>query len=771
MRSPIETPRYATTTLGYPRVGQGRAYKWMLENFWAGKTSATELQQQAQQREAECWKIQRAAGVDLIPCGDFSLYDHVLDTAVMLGCIPERYGRDGSKITPELYFAMARGADGVPACEMTKWFDTNYHYMVPELPARFQLTENRPLSALQRARAILGETAKPWLLGPFTFLRLAGLSGADLAARLLELTPLYHRILQELAAENPAMVQIDEPALVGDVTEEEWRAFAACYQALSHANDRLCLQTYYGDVAPLWERLVALPVAGLGVDLVAGRKGNSSALLGRLFPRDKKLVLGLIDGRNVWRSDLNVALSLAKSIAELVAPEQLILAPSCSLLHLPETVIDEQALPHELKGGLYFAQERLSELKLLSRVLHRGIPAHEEEWDAARKKRQRWLTMEGRCVPAVRDRVQTLHDADFRRVPLAERAALQSERLRLPLLPTTTIGSFPQTKELRHARAQAAQNPEAYQSAIHEEVARVVRLQEDIGLDVLVHGEPERNDMVQFFAEQLPGFAVTQQGWVQSYGSRCVRPPLIYGDVWREKAMTVEMSRYAQSLTEKPMKGMLTGPITMLQWSFVRDDLPLCAVAYQIALAIRDEVQELEQEAQLAIIQIDEAAFREGLPLRRADWQAYLDWAVKAFRLASSGVQAHTQIHTHMCYSEFSDIIAAIAALDADVISIEDARSYGEMLDTLRDFQYPAAIGPGVYDIHSPNVPEVQEVAEKIRRTLERLPLEQVWVNPDCGLKTRGYEETIPALRHMVKAATIVRDEVLNGMALSGSKK
>jgi 5-methyltetrahydropteroyltriglutamate--homocysteine methyltransferase len=755
----MQTSTYATTTLGYPRVGQGRAYKWILENFWAGKTDAAELEKQAAAREAEIWQTQCDAGIDLIPAGDFSLYDHVLDTAAMFGCIPQRYGWDGGDITPALYFALARGADSIPACEMTKWFDTNYHYLIPELPTWFQLTCNRPLETLRRAQGVLGASAKPWLLGPFTFLKLANLSGGELAQRLEELTPLYERVLRELGAATSALVQIDEPSLVTDVSDDEWSAFAACYEKLAQANASLCVQTYYGDVAPLWSRLVKLPVAALGVDLVAGRKRNSSAILNCPFPTDKKLVLGVVDGRNVWRSDLNVALACVQNIGVLVPAERLLISSSCPLWHLPETVADEEKLSSDLRDGLCFARERLQELNLLARALRGGVSSVQAEWDAARAQRQRWLNMEGRRVPAVRERVEKLQETDFQRMPLQERSTLQRERLPLPLLPTTTIGSFPQTKELRAARAQARENPDAYRTAIREEIARVVALQEEIGLDVLVHGEPERNDMVQFFAEQLHGFAATQHGWVQSYGSRCVRPPLIFGDVWREHDMTVELSRYAQSLTGKPMKGMLTGPVTMLQWSFVRDDLPRREVAYQIGLAIRDEVLALEGVG-LPIIQIDEAAFREGLPLRRADWDEYLDWAVKAFRLTSSGVAPQTQIHTHMCYSEFSDIIGAIAALDADVISIEDARSYGEMLDTLREFQYPAGIGPGVYDIHSPNVPDAEAMADKIRRTLERLPLQNVWVNPDCGLKTRGYEETVPALKNMVEAAQRVRQDL-----------
>jgi 5-methyltetrahydropteroyltriglutamate--homocysteine methyltransferase len=752
---------FQTTTLGYPRVGRGRPYKWMLEDHWAGKTDAAALQEQARRREAECLVAQREAGITLVACGEFSLYDHVLDTAVMLGCIPERYGWDGGEVSPGLTFAMARGAGGVPPCEMTKWFDTNYHYLVPELPRAFQLTGNRPLSALRRAREVIGEAAKPWLLGPFTFLRLAGLSGPALTRRLEELTPLYRHLLVELARENLPFIQMDEPALVGDVSDDEWEAFARCYATLAEVNSALCIQTYYGDIAPVWSRLLKLPVAALGVDMVAGGERNQAAILGQPFPANKKLVLGVVDGRNVWRSNLDDRLALIGEIAAVIPGERLLLSPSCSLLHLPETVEDEGELPPDLRDGLCFARERLQELDLLARALRGGITSVAGEWETARRQRERWLAMEGRSVAAVRERVAALGEAEFRRTPLAERKELQQRRLQLPLLPTTTIGSFPQTPELRRARARAAEEPAAYEEAIRGEVERVVRLQEELGLDVLVHGEPERNDMVQFFAEQLPGFAATRQGWVQSYGSRCVRPPLLCGDVWRDCSMTAELSAYAQSLTEKPLKGMLTGPVTMLQWSFVRDDLPRAEVALQIALAIRDEAVALERDAGLSTIQIDEPAFREGLPLRRSDRETYLEWAVRAFRLASSGVSPETQVHTHMCYSEFGDILAAIAALDADVLSIEDARSYGEMLEVLRDFRYPAGIGPGVYDIHSPNVPPIEAVAAKIRRTLELLPAEQVWVNPDCGLKTRAYEEVIPSLRHMVAAARRVREDLL----------
>lgn len=751
---------YLTTTLGYPRVGRDRVYKWMLESFWAGEIDAAQLQQQAADRENEIWQTQQDAGIDLIPAGDFSLYDHVLDTATMLGCIPKRYAWDSnsSEITPELYFALARGADGIPACEMTKWFDTNYHYLVPELPEEFKLLKNRPLETLRRASVseTLTTAAKPWLLGPFTFLKLSNISGKELVKRLEELTPIYAQVLAELAAESSVLVQMDEPSLVTNISDEEWDAFAQCYKTIAATNPHLCIQAYYGDVAPLWSRLIELPVAALGVDMIAGGKRNFSAIASCSFPSDKKLVLGVVDGRNVWRSNLNDTLARVQQISSIVPPERTLISSSCPMWHLPETITDEENLQPQLRDGLCFAQERLQELNLLARALRNGPDAVRNDWDIAHERYTHWQHMTGRYVASVRSRVEKLQETDFQRQPLQERSTLQREHVPLPLLPTTTIGSFPQTAELRRARAQARKDPATYQKVIRDEIARTIKLQEEIGLDVLVHGEAERNDMVQFFAEQLHGYATTQQGWVQSYGSRCVRPPLIYGDVWREHDMTVEISRYAQSLTEKPMKGMLTGPVTMLEWSFVRDDLPLRDVAYQIGLAIRDEVLALEA-AGLPIIQIDEAAFREGLPLRHEDWQEYLDWAVKAFRLASSGVAPQTQIHTHMCYSEFSDIINAIAAMDADVISIEDARSYGEMLDTLRDFHYPAAIGPGVYDIHSPNIPKVEEIADKIRQTLERLPVESVWINPDCGLKTRGYEETVPALKHMVEATKNIR--------------
>lgn len=751
---------YATTIPGYPRIGVGRTYKKLLEGFWTGSVSQDQFALGIAELRTDRLTVQAHSGLDLIPCGDFSQYDHVLDTAVMLGCIPDRFAKWASTIDSALYFAMARGRDGVAACEMTKWFDTNYHYLVPELPTRFALTINSVADAYRHGREIVGDAAKPVVLGPFTFLKLARLSGAELAERLAELTPLYASILRDLEDAGAKIVQVDEPSLVGDISEDEWNAFQKCYEALGTANVRILIQTYYGHVGQYYKQLCALPVAGLGLDFVRGLAGNVAAIRAHGFPQTKVLAAGVINARNVWRTDLNAAYDLVQELAAVVEPRRLLVGTSCSLLHLPETVASETHLPPELKEGLCFARERLTEVSLLARALRDGKDAVSSEWAAAQTARRDWLDFEARHRTHVKDRVANLTDADFERLPYAERVELQRARLPLPPLPTTTIGSFPQTAELRHARARAAKDPAGYKATINAEIERVVRLQEDIGLDVLVHGEPERNDMVQFFAEQLSGFCATREGWVQSYGSRCVRPPLLYGDVERRHPMTLAEARYAQSLTAKPVKGMLTGPITILEWSFVRDDIPREEVAYQIALAVRDEAHDLETQAALQIIQVDEAAFREGLPIRHSDWHDYLRWAVRAFRLVAAGVSPDTQVHTHMCYSEFGDIIAAIAAMDADVISMEDARSDGAMLETLRDFHYQQQIGPGVYDIHSPNIPSVDLMVSKIMMTLGRLPVSQVWINPDCGLKTRSYAEVVPALANMVAATKLVRESL-----------
>jgi len=762
LTSPNSAAQYLTSIPGYPRVGTGRTYKKLLEGFWAGSISPAQFAEGVGNLRAERLTVQAESGLDFVPCGDFSLYDHVLDTSIMLGCIPDRFNKWSGQTGTDLYFAMARGRDGVPACEMTKWFDTNYHYLVPELPKSFTLTSNSVAESYRAGKEFVGSAAKPVVLGPFTFLKLARLSGSALVQRLEELTPLYASILRDLGREGVAgaraFVQIDEPSLVGDLSETELDAFSKCYETLASENVNILIQTYYGHVAPYFQSLSSLPVFGLGLDFVRGREGNLATLGGHGFPSNMVLNAGVVDGRNVWRTDLDSAFNLVQQLTSLVEPERLHIGASCSLLHLPETVESETHLPSELKGGLCFAQERLAEISLLARALRQGKEAVAAEWTAAGRARQDWLDFEARHRTNVKARVSGLTDADFERLPYAQRVSLQSARLPLPLLPTTTIGSFPQTAELRFARAHAVKDPAGYKATIEAEIERVIRLQEEIGLDVLVHGEPERNDMVQFFAEQLTGFCAPREGWVQSYGSRCVRPPLLYGDVERLHPMTLNEARYAQSLTNKPVKGMLTGPITILQWSFVREDISREEVAYQIGLAIRDEAHDLETLGGLRVIQVDEAAFREGLPIRRSDWAEYLHWAVRSFRLAASGVSPDIQVHTHMCYSEFGDIIAAIASMDADVISIEDARSDGAMLETLRDFQYRQQIGPGLYDIHSPNVPTVESMASKLQTTLDRLPIDRVWVNPDCGLKTRGYAEVVPALTNMVAATRQVRE-------------
>lgn len=752
---------FQTTTLGYPRLGNNRQYKILLEEFWTNPIDEQGFIQAMRRLEANQLRTQLTRfGINLVCCGDFSLYDHVLDTAAAVGCVPPRFGNVDSSLTPKQYFILARGAQGVSALEMTKWFNTNYHYLVPELPQKFRLLHNPLRDAIQRGKQAVNAEVKPWILGPFTFLRLAKLQGDELARRLPELTEIYQQILAGVKSDPVPLIQVDEPALVTDVSEIEWQALEQCYKSLSQFALPLCVQTYYGDVASVWERLIQLPVAAIGIDLVADEGRNLKTIRAGSFPADKILVAGILNGRNVWRSDLNLKLKVIQQLADRVNPDRLLLAPSCSLLHLPETVQIENHLPEELSGGLCFAQERLEELVLLAKAARCGTGAVANQWQQAEELRARWLRWTQRHAPAVQTRINQLKDADFTRLPRDKRKSLQQQRLRLPLLPTTTIGSFTQTAELRSARAKRTKDPEAYAQTIRAEVEKVIRLQETVGLDVLVDGESDRSDMVEFFAEKLPGCAALKYGWVQSYGSRCVRPPIIYGDVWRQKPLTLEVSRFAQSLTNKPVKGMLTGPVTILCWSFVRDDVPLKQVAYQIALAIRDEALALEQEVKLAIIQIDEPAFREGLPLKTRDQSEYLEWAVRTFRLASSGVRSETQIHTHMCYAEFRDILPAIAVLDADVISVEDARSHGEMLEVLNTEKYPGEVGPGVWDIHSPQVPSVEFVVSKLRQTLLRLPADRVWVNPDCGLKTRKYEEVIPSIKNMIEAARLVRAEL-----------
>jgi len=699
-----------------------------------------------------------------VPCNDFSLYDHVLDTAFGFDAIPQRYRALADADPLAGYFAMARGRqqDGtdLPALEMTKWFDTNYHYLVPELHAgqRFALRSDKPVAEFLEAKA-LGLNARPVLLGPVSFLLLSKtVDGSDRLALLDALLPAYAELLDRLRAAGAQWVHLDEPCLVLDLDDDDRGAFRRAYAALAGADrPKLLLATYFGALGDNAELAASLPVDGLHVDLVRA-PGQLDAVLDAL-PPERLLSLGLVDGRNVWRTDLDRALALAQRARDRVGGDRLQLAPSCSLLHAPIDATLETALPADLHGWLAFARQKIEELRTLADALN-GLPSAASTLDVARER----LAARGASPrvhrPAVAARVASLEAGAGRRASAyPARRTAQRARLRLPPFPTTTIGSFPQTHAVRQARARHRSGKLSqadYDAFLAAETERCVRVQEQVGLDVLVHGEFERNDMVEYFGEQLDGFAFTRNGWVQSYGSRCVKPPIIYGDVSRPAPMTVRWSQYAQSLTQRPMKGMLTGPVTVLQWSFVRDDQPREATCRQIALALRDEVLDLER-AGIGVIQIDEPALREGLPLRRADWQAYLDWAVACFRIAASGVRDETQVHTHMCYSEFNDIIEAVAAMDADVISIETSRSRMELLDAFVQFKYPNEIGPGVYDIHSPRVPDQAEMVELLEKATAVLAPEQLWINPDCGLKTRGWPETRAALEAMVAAAQAMR--------------
>jgi 5-methyltetrahydropteroyltriglutamate--homocysteine methyltransferase len=751
-----------TAVLGLPRVGPDRELKFALESFWAGRTGEAELLETARGLRAASWQRARDAGIDVIPSGDFALYDHVLDTALALGVIPERHGGATAPRDLATLFAMARGTGDARPLEMTKWFDTNYHYLVPELAAEGQAFAPDPSHWVdQHAEAkALGIDTRPVLVGPYTFLTLA--KGTARPLELLPaLTDAYISILRALAEAGATAVQIDEPALVLDPDAEQLDAFTAAWTRLIAATDLdLTLATYFAglDDNPALERIATLDgLAELHLDLVRA-PGQLVPALDRLALTDLRLSLGVVDGRNVWVTDPDRALDLIDAAAGAVGGERLTIAPSCSLLHVPYDAARETAIDPEVRVWLAFAAQRLAELRTLAQAA-----------DAAPDERDALLAPARAAIAArrgsartndraVRDRAAALTPADYDRdTDVVGRKDAQTLRLPLPELPTTTIGSFPQTAEIRAARREfkAGQIDRAeYERAMEAEIERVVRFQEEIGLDVLVHGEPERNDMVEYFGEQLAGFAFSQNGWVQSYGSRCVKPPILYGDVSRPEAMTVRWWRHAQSLTGSPVKGMLTGPVTILQWSFVRDDQPRRETCTQIALAIQDEVLDLEAAGCFAI-QVDEAALREGLPLRRAERDDYVRWAVDCFRLTTAPVRDHTQVHTHMCYSEFNDMMEHIIRLDADVISIEASRSGMEVLDAFSagGLTYPADIGPGVYDIHSPRVPSEDEVVHLLELAEARVGRGQLWVNPDCGLKTRRWEDVEPALRAMVAAA------------------
>jgi 5-methyltetrahydropteroyltriglutamate--homocysteine methyltransferase len=755
--------------LGFPHLGAARELKRATEGYWSGKVSQADLLKTGAALRERHWRLQRDAGIDLVPSNDFSFYDRVLDTCTLVGAVPKRYGWTGGPVDLDTYFAMARGVQAggrdVTAMEMTKWFDTNYHYIVPEFdPGQtFRLSSAKPVDEFLEAKA-LGIETKPVLIGPVTFLLLGKTKTArfDRLALLDALLPVYADVLSRLAAAGARWVQLDEPCLALDRTPAEREAFARAYRFLADRAPKvkLLVATYFGALDDNLATALELPVAGLHVDAV--RTGERLAALLQAWPagggrEGKVLSLGVIDGRNIWKADLGAALRQLEDALERAGAAQLWVAPSCSLLHVPIDLDLERRLDSELKGWLAFAKQKLVEVATLSRALREG----RESVATALEGNERVLA--GRRIsrrihnPAVKQRARGVTEHDMRRVsPFAER---RRKQIRLPLFPTTTIGSFPQTAEVRAARKQLHDGKltaSGYDAFIAEQITRTLKLQEELGLDVLVHGEFERNDMVEYFGEQLEGFAFTEHGWVQSYGTRYVKPPIIYGDVSRPKAMTVRWTTFAQSKTARPVKGMLTGPVTILQWSFVRDDQPRAETAKQLALAIRDEVKDLEA-AGIRVIQIDEPALREGLPLRRAEWPAYLEWAVNAFRLATAGVSDAIQIHTHMCYSEFNDVIRVIEKMDADVISIENARSGSELLEGFKEYRYPNEIGPGVYDIHSPRVPTTAEIVQALKRMQEVLDDRQIWVNPDCGLKTRGWEETLAALRNLVHAARQLR--------------
>ncbi len=754
------------TTLGFPRIGARRELKHALEAYWRGDADADSLQHTARQLRRRHWQLQREAGANVVPCNDFSLYDHVLDTAFLFDAIPPAYRALADRDPLAGYFALARGLqrDGVDlrALEMTKWFDTNYHYLVPELHAdqQFRLRGDKPLAELREAAA-LGHAARPVLLGPVSFLKLSKTTdGSDPLALLDRLLPVYAELLGQLGHAGAEWVQLDEPCLVLDLDEASRAAYRQAYAALAAAETpSLLLATYFGKLGDNLPLVSSLPVQGLHLDLVRGLEQLDDVL--RQWPQGRVLSAGLVDGRNIWRGHLDNAITAARYAQGHVGADRLWLAPSCSLLHVPVDLAQEKSLSSDLYSWLSFARQKIEELALVAIAV--DAPAQAEPGLAIARDRiesRRRSTRVHR--PEVAARLAGLQARDSQRSSAYEqRRRRQDARLQLPLYPTTTIGSFPQTLPLRQARAahkSGTLSTADYDALLAHETERCVRLQEALGIDVLVHGEFERNDMVEYFGEQLDGFAFTKLGWVQSYGSRCVKPPIIFGDVLRPAPMTVRWSQYAQSLTDRPMKGMLTGPVTVLQWSFVRDDQSREQTCRQIALALRDEVLDLEA-AGIGVIQIDEPALREGLPLRRGDWQAYLDWAVDCFRLSASGVADATQIHTHMCYSEFNDIMPAVAAMDADVISIETSRSRMELLDAFVQFRYPNQIGPGVYDIHSPRVPGLEEMIALLRKARDVLAEDQIWVNPDCGLKTRGWPETEAALRALVQAAQVLREE------------
>lgn len=774
--------------LGFPRVGVKRELKKAVESYWKGESSAEALETTAAELRKRHWELQKSAGIQHIPSNDFSFYDHVLDTIAMTGAVPARYQWKGGKVDLATYFAMARGAqvsganthvhaDGqtcnhdhgpkldVPAMEMTKWLDTNYHFIVPEFDAstKFSYASTKAVDQFNEAKK-LGIQTRPVLVGPVTFLYFgkSKTEGFKPLSLLEQILPVYEAVLKDLEKAGAEWVQIDEPVLALDIPAEVKAALKTAFDKLSKASKlKILVASYFERLGDNAKEAFALPVAAIHVDLVRAPQQLDEVLVA--VPADKILSVGVVDGRNIWKTDLNAALAKVEKAVAKLGKDRVIVAGSCSLLHSPVDLAEEKKLDAEIKNWLAFATQKLTEIATITKAINDGKDAVKAELDANAKAVETRKTSKRIHNDAVKKRAAAATASDRnRKSDFKKRIAIQEAALGLPVLPTTTIGSFPQTAEVRAQRAafKAGKIKEAeYNKFLQEETERCVRFQEKLGIDVLVHGEFERNDMVEYFGENLSGFCFTENGWVQSYGSRCVKPPVIFGDVSRPAPITVDWAKYSQGLTKKIMKGMLTGPVCILQWSFVRDDQPRSETCKQIAFAMRDEVVDLEK-AGIKIIQIDEAALREGLPLRKADWKQYLDWAVESFRICASGVKDETQIHTHMCYSEFNDIIAAVADMDADVISIETSRSQMELLDAFVNFKYPNEIGPGVYDIHSPRVPSKEEMVNLLHKALKVLSPEQTWVNPDCGLKTRGWKEVEGALKLMVDAANEVRKEL-----------
>ncbi|OMO71131.1 Methionine synthase, vitamin-B12 independent [Corchorus capsularis] len=760
----------ASHIVGYPRMGPKRELKFALESFWDGKISADELQKVAMDLRSSIWNRMAEAGIKYIPSNTFSLYDQVLDNTAMLGAVPPRYGWNGGEIGLDVYFSMARGNASVPAMEMTKWFDTNYHYIVPELgpDVKFSYASHKAVDEYKEAKA-LGIDTVPVLIGPVSYLLLSKpAKGVEKSFSLLSLIgkilPIYREVVAELKAAGATWIQFDEPTLVLDLESHQLKAFTDAYSELAPSLSGLnvLIETYFADVpAETYKTVTSLKgITGFGYDLVRGTK--TLDLIKSGFPSDKYLFAGVVDGRNIWANDLASSLSTLQALEGIVGKDKLVVSTSCSLLHTAVDLVNETKLDKELKSWLAFAAQKIVEVNALAKALaglkDEAFFASNATAHASRKSSPRVTNEE------VQKAAAALKGSDHRRATnVSARLDAQQKKLSLPILPTTTIGSFPQTMDLRRVRREYKAkkiSEDDYVKSIKEEINKVVKLQEELDIDVLVHGEPERNDMVEYFGEQLSGFAFTVNGWVQSYGSRCVKPPIIYGDVSRPKAMTVFWSSMAQSMTKRPMKGMLTGPVTILNWSFVRNDQPRHETCYQIALAIKDEVEDLEK-AGITVIQIDEAALREGLPLRKSEQSFYLDWAVHSFRITNCGVQDTTQIHTHMCYSNFNDIIHSIINMDADVITIENSRSDEKLLSVFREgVKYGAGIGPGVYDIHSPRIPSSEEIADRINKMLAVLESNILWVNPDCGLKTRKYNEVKPALSNMVEAAKLIRTQL-----------